>query len=67
MKSHANWSPASAQQSGRVLARSDGDNMHLLTYVDEVLELREVCRPFDKAPHAPGAGDSTDPVYNEKL
>ena len=48
-----NWGHASAKPLKRVLADSDGGDMHLLNYVDGALEQREVCRAFDKGPHVP--------------
>ena len=38
---------------------SDGGSMHLGNCVGEVLEQREVCRAFAKAPRVPVAGTST--------
>ena len=52
---------ASAQQSKRAAVDSVEDNMHLATYVDEVLEQCEVCRALNKAPHVPIAGT----LFNE--
>ena len=46
---------------------SEGNNMHLLTCVDEVLAWCEICQAFEKAPHAPVAGATTVAVFNEKL
>ena len=44
MKLHVNWRRASAQEPKRVLADSDGEENHLLNYVDKVLEHCEVPR-----------------------
>ena len=63
MKLHVNWGHASAQQLGRVLADPVGGNLHLPSCVGEVLEQREVCRAFDKAPHDPIAGASTAATF----
>ena len=56
-KLHLNWGHASAQQLKRAPAASDGDDMHLVNHADEVLEQRDVCRAFDKAPTAPITGN----------
>ena len=66
-KLDAFWGHASEQQLMRVWADSNGDNIHLLNYVDGVLERREVCGAFDKAPHAPVAGRSAVSTSTEKL
>ena len=66
MKLRVNWGRASAKQLRRVLVDSDGDNAHLLTCVDEVMEHWEVRRAFAKAPHTPAAGTSTVAMFNEK-
>ena len=39
--------------------------MHSITSVDDVSGQREVCRAFDKAPHALIAGASTLAMFNE--
>ena len=65
-KLDAKWGFSSAQQLRRVLVDSDGDNMHVLTCVDGVLERCDKCRPLDKAPHVPVAGTSTVFRFNEK-
>ena len=52
------WGHASAQQLRRVLVDAGGDNMHLLTCVDEVSGQCEVCWTFDEAPHVPTAGNA---------
>ena len=39
----------------------------MLIHVNEVLELREVCRAFDKVPDVPIAGTSAVSMFNEKL
>ena len=52
-KLHANWGHASAKQLGQAPVDPDGGNVHLANYVGEVLEQRELCRTFDRAPHAP--------------
>ena len=49
-----------------VLVDSEGDNIYLLTCVDEVSARREVSRAFEEAPHAPVAGTSTVAKFNEK-
>ena len=67
MRLHVNWVRASAQELERVLGNSDGDNMHLLTSVDEAFEQWEVRRSSDKAPHVPIADTSTASRSNEKL
>ena len=67
MKLHANWGHAPAQQLKRALVDSEGNNMHLLTCVDEELARCEVCQAFEKAPHAPAAGASTVAVSKGKL
>ena len=41
--------------------------MHLVNYVDEVLEHCDLCRARDKAPHVPIAGTTTAPMSNETL
>ena len=41
--------------------------MRLLTCVDEVLTLREVCQACEKAPRAPASGASIVGVFNEVL
>ena len=40
--------------------------MHRVNYVDEVLEQRDVCCFFEKAPHAPLAGASAVPIFYEE-
>ena len=52
-KLHANWGHASAQQLKRVSVHSGGEIMHLVNIADEVLQQRDICRPFEKAPHVP--------------
>ena len=64
---HVNCGHASAQQLKRVSSDSDAANMHLLTYVVEVFEQREVRRPFDEAPHVPLAGTPAAAMFNKKL
>ena len=59
MELHANWGRASAQQIRRAQMDSQGDNLHMLHYVDQVLEHTEVCRVFGRAHHVPIAGTST--------
>ena len=39
--------------------------MHLLTYVREVAQEREICRSFDEAPHVPFASTQTVPTFNK--
>ena len=41
--------------------------MHLVDYVDEVLDHCEAWGAFEKAPHAPIAGTSTVPMLSEQL
>ena len=65
-KLHVSWGHGSAQQLRRVL-ESDGDNLHLLTCVDEVLEQRDVCRAFDRAPNAPVARTPAVALSDENL
>ena len=50
---------SSAQQSARASVASDGDNMHLMSYVNKALGKCEVHRAFDEAPRAPIVGTST--------
>ena len=64
---HVHRGRTSAQQVRRVSADSDGDNVHLLTRVDDVSEQLEVCRAFDKATRDTGAGTSTVALFKEKL
>ena len=66
VKLHVIWDHVSAQQLRRVL-ESDGDNLHLLTCVDEVLEQRDVCRAFDRAPNAPVARTPAVALSDENL
>ena len=67
MKLHVNWGHASAQQRKRASVDSEGNNVHLLTCVDEVLARREVSQASEKAPHFLAAGTSTVAVFSEKL
>ena len=67
VKLHVNWCHTSAQQWRRLLAGSNGDSMHLVNYVDEVLEQCEVCRAMDKAPQVPTAGTSASSKFFEEL
>ena len=46
---------------------SDGENVHLANFMDEVLEYSEVCRSFDKAPHVPITGTRTVAGFNENI
>ena len=64
---HANWGHASAHQLQRVLVDSDGDQMHLPTYVDEVSEQCEVRRTFENAPHLPVAATSSESAFHENI
>ena len=64
---HVHRGRTSAQQVRRVSADSDGDNVHLLTRVDDVSEQLEVRRVFDKATRDPAAGASTVVLFKEKL
>ena len=64
---HASWGHASAKQLQRALADSEGNSMHLLTCVDGVLERREVCQAFRKAPRAMVAGAPTAAAFDGKL
>ena len=59
MKLHLNCGHAPAQQENRALVDSDGESMHLVNHVGEVLEQREACRASDEASRAPKAGTST--------
>ena len=67
MKLHADWGRASAHKLKRAPVGSDGRNMHLLTYADEVSEQCEVRLPLAKAPHVPIANTSTASRFAEKL
>ena len=67
MQLNVNWSHAPARQLRRVLVDSDGRNMHLLTFVDEVSGRREACTAIDRGPHVPIAGTPAFPTFNEKL
>ena len=67
MRLHANWGHASAQQLKRGSAGSGGDNMHLLTCVDVVLEQCEVRMASAKTPDVPIAGASTPSMIPEKF
>ena len=60
---HVNWSNASAQRLRRALADSEGDNMHLLTCVDELLAQCGVRHGGTRS----GGGTSTVALFNEKL
>ena len=40
--------------------------MHLLTYVREVAQEREICRSFDEAPHVPFARTQTVSTFNKE-
>ena len=40
VKLHVNWGHASAQRFTRVLVDSEGNKMHLITCIDEVLGQR---------------------------
>ena len=64
---HVNWVRASATGLRRVLVDSDGGNLHLATYADDVLENCDVCGAFDMAPRVPIAGASAVSTFNEKL
>ena len=67
MKLHVNWGHASTQQMKRVLADSEGGNLHLVASANEELAQREVCQAFDRAPHVPAAGTSIVAMLSEKL
>ena len=66
-KPHLDWGRGSAQQLRQVLVDSDGDNMHLTTCADAVLEHCEVCRVLDKAPHDSAAGTFAVAMFSEEL
>ena len=50
-----------------VLVDSNGENMHLVNYVNGVLERRSICRALENAPHVPIAGTSTVSTLNGEL
>ena len=67
IKLHVTWGCTSAQQLERVIVDSDGRNMHLLNYVDDVSGRCEVCRTFKKAPNVPVVSTSAVSTFNGKL
>ena len=67
MKLHVRGGFASARQLKRVSEYSDGGNARLATEVERLLQQREVCCPFDKAPYLPVVGASTVSTYDQKL
>ena len=64
LKLHANLGHASATQLKRVQVDSGGGTSHSANHVDAALETCDVCRAFDKAPHA---GTSAVSTFNEKV
>ena len=67
MKLRENWAYASAQHLRRVLEGLGGENAHLVNGADESLGRRDICRAFDKVPHAHTAGTPTPFMLNGKL
>ena len=49
------------------LVDSDGDNARSLNFADEVPDLRDICRAFDKASELPIAGAPAALTFNEEI
>ena len=66
VKLHVNWGHAAARRLKRLVEYSVGENMGLLSFVDEVLQHSDACRALERAPHLPNAGTSqVSPFYEQ--